>query len=141
MGTLIDDLSDASVTLARNRHRVIGALRGIRDMTQVTNQAVLAEHTDALVSTIQDLDPILSTLAGQRPLIEEMLDSVNSFLTAIVDNLVEGSPPGAGPVRRGPRASPPRPEPSAKDPPPSPHPHRAAGASATPPSPRRSTRR
>ena len=94
VGTLIGDLSDASVTLARNRHRVIGALRGIRDMTQVTNQAVLAEHTDALVSTIQDLDPILSTLAGQRPLIEDMLDSVNSFLTATVDNLVEGSPPG-----------------------------------------------
>jgi hypothetical protein len=63
-------------------------------MTQVTNQAVLAEHTDALVSTIQDLDPILSTLAGQRPLIEDMLDSVNSFLTATVDNRVEGSPSG-----------------------------------------------
>lgn len=94
VGTLIGDLSDASVTLARNRHRVIGALRGIRDMTRVTNQAVLAEHTDALVSTIQDLDPILSTLAGQRPLIEDMLDSVNGFLVATVDNFVEGNPSG-----------------------------------------------
>ena len=94
VGGLIADLSDASVTLARNRHRIIGALRGIRDMTQVTNRAVLAEHTDDLVSTIQDLDPILSTLAGQRPLIEEMLTSVNEFLVSTVDNLVEGSPPG-----------------------------------------------
>ncbi len=93
--TLIDDLSDASVTLARNRQRIIGALRGIRDMTQVTNQVVLAEHTDSLVSTIQDLDPILSTLAGQRPLIEEMLTSTNGFLTAIADNLIaDASTPG-----------------------------------------------
>jgi phospholipid/cholesterol/gamma-HCH transport system substrate-binding protein len=91
---LVSDLSDASVTLARNRQRVIGALRGIRDMTMVTNQAVLAEHTDDLVSTIQDLDPILSTLAGQRPLIEEMLTSVNGFLTAMSDNVAPSSTPG-----------------------------------------------
>lgn len=93
--TLIGDLSDASVTLARNRERIIGALRGIRDMTLVTNQALLDEHTDSLVSTIQDLDPILSTLAGQRPLIEDMLTSVNGFLTAISDNVVaDASTPG-----------------------------------------------
>jgi phospholipid/cholesterol/gamma-HCH transport system substrate-binding protein len=91
--TLVGDLSDASATLARNRERVIGALRGIRDMTRVTNQAVLAEHTDELVSTIQDLDPILATLAGQRPLLEEMLTSVNGFLRVIADNLVESSTP------------------------------------------------
>ncbi|HYF47520.1 MAG TPA: MlaD family protein [Acidimicrobiales bacterium] len=83
--TLIDDLSDASVTLARNRQRIIGALRGIRDMTQVTNRAVLAEHTEEIVSTIQDLDPILSTLAGQRPLVEEVLDTVTRFLPALAD--------------------------------------------------------
>lgn len=94
VGQLVGDLSDASVTLARNRQRVIGALRGIRDMTRVTNQAVLAEHTDSLVSLIQDLDPILSTLDGQRPLIEEMLTSVNGFLTAISDNVAPGSTPG-----------------------------------------------
>jgi phospholipid/cholesterol/gamma-HCH transport system substrate-binding protein len=94
VGTLIGDLSDASVTLARNRRRVIGALRGIRDMTQVTNQVVLAEHTDSLVATIQDLDPILSTLAGQRPLIEDMLTSTNAFLTDIADNVAPGSTPG-----------------------------------------------
>ena len=93
--TLIGDLSDASVTLARNRERIIGALRGIRDMTLVTNQALLVDHTDSLVSTIQDLDPILSTLAGQRPLIEDMLTSVNGFLTAISDNVVaDASTPG-----------------------------------------------
>jgi phospholipid/cholesterol/gamma-HCH transport system substrate-binding protein len=91
---LVGDLSDASVTLARNRDRVIGALQGIRDMTQVTNQAVLAEHTDSLVATIRNLDPILSTLDGQRPLIEEMLTSVNSFLTQITDNVAPGSTPG-----------------------------------------------
>jgi phospholipid/cholesterol/gamma-HCH transport system substrate-binding protein len=92
--TLVGDLSDASATLARNRERVIGALRGIRDMTRVTNQAVLAGHTDQLVSTIRDLDPILSTLAGQRPLIEDMLTSVNRFLSAMDDNVVPGSTPG-----------------------------------------------
>jgi phospholipid/cholesterol/gamma-HCH transport system substrate-binding protein len=93
--TLIDDLSQASVTLARNRHRVIGALRGIRDMTRVTNQEVLAEHTDALVSTIRDLDPILSTLAGQRPLLEDVLTAVNQFLPAIADNTIhDASTPG-----------------------------------------------
>ena len=94
VGQLVGDLSDASVTLARNRQRVIGALRGIRDMTLVTNDAVLADHTDDLVSTIQDLDPILSTLAGQRPLIEEMLTSVNGFLTAMADNVAPSSTPG-----------------------------------------------
>jgi phospholipid/cholesterol/gamma-HCH transport system substrate-binding protein len=94
VGQLVGDLSDASVTLARNRQRVIGALRGIRDMTMVTNQAVLAEHTDDLVSTIQDLDPILSTLAGQRPLIEDMLTSVNSFLVDMDANVAPGSTPG-----------------------------------------------
>jgi phospholipid/cholesterol/gamma-HCH transport system substrate-binding protein len=94
VGTLIADLSDASVTLARNRHRIIGALRGIRDMTLVTNQAVLADHTDSLVSTIQDLDPILSTLAGQRPRLEEMLDSVNAFLADLDDNVSGTSPVG-----------------------------------------------
>jgi phospholipid/cholesterol/gamma-HCH transport system substrate-binding protein len=81
--TLIDDLSDASVTLARNRQRIIGALRGIRDMTQVTNRTILAEHTDSLVRTIQNLDPILSTLAGQRPLLEDVMDAVNDMLPAL----------------------------------------------------------
>ncbi len=67
-------------------------------MTQVTNQVVLAEHTDSLVSTIQDLDPILSTLAGQRPLIEDMLTSINAFLTDIADNVGARLDPRPGPV-------------------------------------------
>ena len=91
---LVGDLSDASVTLARNRERIVGALRGIRDMTRETNRAVLAEHTESLVATIRDLDPIVSTLAGQRPLVEEMLTSVNDFLRAITDNVAPGSTPG-----------------------------------------------
>jgi ABC-type transporter Mla subunit MlaD len=90
---LVEDLSDASVTLAENRERIIGALRGIRDMTRVTNEAVLDEHTDALISTIQDLDPIMSTLATQRPLIEEMMTATNSFLVRIADNVDDGSTP------------------------------------------------
>ena len=90
--TLIDDLSGASVTLARNRQRIIGALRGIRDMTQVTNRTILAEHTDALVSTIQDLDPILSTLAGQRPLLEDVMDAVNDMLPALSDWTIRDAP-------------------------------------------------
>jgi hypothetical protein len=61
-------------------------------MTLVTNQAVLDDHTETLISTIQDLDPILSTLAGQRPLIEDMLTGVNQFLVAIADNLIVDSP-------------------------------------------------
>jgi phospholipid/cholesterol/gamma-HCH transport system substrate-binding protein len=91
---LVDDLSGASVTLAENRERIIGALRGIRDMTQITNQAVLADHTDDLITTIQNLDPILATLQGQRPIIDDAMTTTVDFLRAIADNLIESSTPG-----------------------------------------------
>jgi len=85
--TLLDDLSSASATLARNRTRIIGALEGIRDMTQITNQAVLDQHMDTLISTIRDLDPIIQTLADQRPELEQMMEDINLFLRGMDDNV------------------------------------------------------
>ena len=85
--TLVDDLSAASVTLAENRERMLGALSGIRDMTQITNDEVLVPHIDELMAMLRDVDPILATLAGQRPLIESMLESVNQFLIKMAANV------------------------------------------------------
>ena len=92
---LVDDLSAASATLAENRDRIVSALSGIRDMTQVTNDAVLIPHVDDLTSMIGDLDPIIATLAEQRPIIEELLDSVNRFLLKIARNVSYTSGAGA----------------------------------------------
>jgi phospholipid/cholesterol/gamma-HCH transport system substrate-binding protein len=84
---LVDDLAGASVTLAANRDRMIAALRGIRDLSQVSTDTVLVPHLDDLIHTLRSLDPIVATLAGQRPLIESLLESVNQFLIKISNNV------------------------------------------------------
>ena len=84
---LVDDLAGASVTLAANRDRMIAALAGIRDMSEVSANEVLVPHLDDLISTLHDLDPIVATVAGQRPLIESLLQSVNQFLVKISNNV------------------------------------------------------
>ncbi|MBL8774278.1 MAG: MCE family protein [Acidimicrobiales bacterium] len=84
---LVDDLAGASVTLAANRDRMLTALAGIRDMSEVSTDTVLLPHLDDLISTLRDLDPIVATVAGQRPLIESLLQSVNQFLVKISNNV------------------------------------------------------
>jgi len=84
---LVDDLASASVTLAANRDRMISALDGIRDMSAVTVDEVFAPHLDDLISTLHDLDPIVATVAGQRPLIESLLQTVDQFLVRIANNV------------------------------------------------------
>lgn len=84
---LVDDLAGASVTLAANRDRMVAALRGIRNMSEVSTSTVLVPHLNDLIHTLHDLDPIVATLAGQRPLIESLLESVDQFLVKISNNV------------------------------------------------------
>lgn len=84
---LVDDLASASVTLAANRDRMIGTLEGIRDLSAVTVDEVFGPHLDDLISTLHDLDPIVATVAGQRPLIESLLQTVDQFLVRISNNV------------------------------------------------------
>src|SRR5690606_29544367 len=76
-----------SVTLAANRDRMIAALEGIRDLSAVTVDEVFGPHLDDLISTLHDLDPIVATVAGQRPLIESLLQTVDQFLVRIANNV------------------------------------------------------
>lgn len=84
---LVDDLASASVTLAANRDRMISTLEGIRDLSAITVDEVFGPHLDDLISTLHDLDPIVATVAGQRPLIESLLRTVDQFLVRIANNV------------------------------------------------------
>jgi len=84
---LVDDLASASVTLAANRDRMLSTLEGIRNLSAVTVDEVFGPHLDDLISTLHDLDPIVATVAGQRPLIESLLQTVDQFLVRIANNV------------------------------------------------------
>jgi hypothetical protein len=63
-------------------------------MSAISTDTVLVPHLDDLISTLHDLDPIVATLAGQRPMIESLLEAVNQFLIKIANN-VTGEDVGA----------------------------------------------
>lgn len=86
---LLDDLTDASRSLAVNREKAVATVKELTRFAQGLNDVVLEPHGERLSILIEQLDPIAATLAANRDKLESLIGGLNTFMSKI-DNTVRG---------------------------------------------------
>lgn len=80
---LVDQLVQASGLLATDRDRLIAAVDQIVTAATGLNDIVLEPHTERLVTMLQQLDPVLATLAASRGDLERLITAVRTAAESI----------------------------------------------------------
>ncbi len=90
VGALIDDLDGASSSLAVNRDKFISAVRELTRFARNMNDTVLEPHGEKLSKLLQQLDPIVATLADNHAQLETLIVGLDSFMANIDDTVRNG---------------------------------------------------
>ncbi len=79
VGGLVDNLAEASGSLAVNRNKVVSTVRQLTRFAKGLNDQVLVPHGERLSKMISDLDPIVATLADNADTLEHVIDGLDVF--------------------------------------------------------------
>lgn len=79
VGALVDDLAEASGSLAVNRNKFVATVRELTRFAKGLNDQVIEPHGERLSKMISDLDPIVATLSENRGKLEDLIDGLDIF--------------------------------------------------------------
>jgi phospholipid/cholesterol/gamma-HCH transport system substrate-binding protein len=88
---LLDELADASSAVAASRDRMVAAAEALVGLATATNDTVLEPHAERLATLLEQLEPLLGTLADRSAVLADLIVDLDRFTTLFPQAIHQGT--------------------------------------------------